>query len=178
MREIWKEIVDYEGLYAVSNLGRVKRLKTDKKNGTGNYARNEHIVSQQQNNKGYYSVSLYKNNIRKQLLVHRIVATAFIANANNYPIVNHIDENIKNNSVENLEWCTQKYNMNYGSCAKRIGLKNSKKIKQLDFNLNIINIFNSSMEAQRILGISNGCINECCNGKRKSAGGFIWQFVK
>ena len=93
MRVIFKDIKGFEGLYAVSNLGNVKRHTTEAKNGTGNYYRKEHLLKQRKNNKGYFSVDLYKNNVRHQCLVHRLVAEQFIGNPNNYPCVNHKDEN-------------------------------------------------------------------------------------
>ena len=89
MREIWKQIKGFEGLYSVSNYGNVRRDKTHNKTGTGNYAREEHIKSQKINNKGYFLVDLYKDNKRHQFLVHRLVAIAFLDNPNNYNVVNH-----------------------------------------------------------------------------------------
>mgnify|MGYP003397224197 CR=1 FL=1 len=103
MREIWKDIQGYEQLYQISNLGNVKRLHTDKKQGTGNYERMEKILSQRLNNNGYFIVDLYKNNKRTQFLVHRLVAMAFLHNPNNFLCVNHKDENRQNNHSDNLE---------------------------------------------------------------------------
>lgn len=179
MREIWRDIKGYDGLYQVSNFGKVKRLHTCKKQGTGNYERQEKILSQKINNKGYLLVDLYKNNKRKQLLVHRLVAQTFIPNLNNLPRVNHKDENKSNNKVKNLEWCSQKYNMNYGTCAERIGKLNSKPIIAIDKNGSITK-FQSSKEAERKLGVSSGNIYDCLYNKRnrKTAGGYKWQFVK
>ena len=105
MNEIWKDIVGYEGLYQVSNLGNVKRI---------NFFKKERFVIPCSNGSGYLYVSLSKNNKRKNFYIHRLVATAFIENHDNLPVINHKDENRSNNSVDNLEWCTQKYNCNYG----------------------------------------------------------------
>lgn len=179
MREIWKQIKGFENIYEVSNLGRIKRIHTSKIKGAGNYERPEKILSQRKNNKGYLLVDLYKNNKRSQLLVHRLVAEAFLANTNELPCVNHKDENPLNNNVNNLEWCSQKYNMNYGSCPKRIGEKNSKRIVAIDkFGAKIE--FKSSMDASRKLNISSGNIYDCLyhNRNRKTAGGYKWEFVK
>ena len=103
--EEWKDIIGYEGLYQVSNLGRVRRSGKILKGGY--------------NNKGYHTINLCKKGISKSFFVHRLVAIAFIPNPNNLPIVNHKDENPKNNCIENLEWCTYKYNANYGTARER-----------------------------------------------------------
>lgn len=177
-REIWQQIKGFEGFYSVSNKGNVKHDKTTKRIGTGNYAREEHFIKHRINNKGYAIVDLYKGNKRSQLLVHRLVAIAFLDNPNNYKVVNHKDENPLNNSVENLEWCTQKYNMNYGTCPTRIGNANSKSVLQLDKNGLVIKKFNSIIEAKRQTGISYGYISDVLHGRRKTAGGFVWQYGK
>lgn len=118
MEEIWKDIKGYEGKYQVSNLGRIKVL---------NYKRSgqEHIMATK-NNKGYCEIRLAKDGKRKDFIVHRLVAQAFIPNPNNLPQVNHIDENKTNNCVNNLEWCTQAYNNSYGTRLERVSatLKN------------------------------------------------------
>ncbi len=110
--EIWKDIKNYEGIYQVSNYGNVKRLY-------GKGARYERIIKPNTTNKNYYFVVLCKNGIRNYCRVHRLVAETFIPNPDNLPCVNHKDENKQNNNVENLEWCTIKYNTNYGSGIKR-----------------------------------------------------------
>lgn len=173
MREVWKQIKGFEGLYSVNNKGNVKHDKTTKGIGSGNYAREEHLIKHRISNKGYAVVDLYKNNKRSGLLVHRLVAIAFLDNPNNYKVVNHKDENKLNNYVENLEWCTQKYNMNYGTCPTKIANANSKSVLQLDKNGLVIKKFNSIIEAKRQTGISGGCISEVLHGRRKTAGGFI-----
>ena len=178
MREIWKQIKGFEELYSVSNYGNVRRDKTNNKAGTGNYAREEHIKSQKINNKGYFLVDLYKDNKRHQFLVHRLVAIAFLDNPNNYNVVNHKDENKLNNAVENLEWCSQKHNMNYGTCPYRIGKANSKIIAQFDKSGNFIKNYNSIIEAERQTNISNGTICDVLKGRRKSAGGFLWEYAQ
>lgn len=99
--EIWKTIQDYGGLYQVSNTGKVRDLKN-------------HIKSVYKNNKGYVCLSLYYNGKTYHPTVHRLVAKAFIPNPNNYEQVNHKDCNKENNSVENLEWCNQRYNYDEG----------------------------------------------------------------
>lgn len=164
MREIWKDINGFEGLYQVSNLGRVRNKRI--------------YLSQKTNNKGYKLVDLYKENKRKQLLVHRLVAIAFVPNPQNHNIVNHIDENPQNNHAYNLEWCTQKYNMNYGSVPQKIGEANSKAVKQIEKTGELVKVFPSAIQAQRETGISNGNINDCLHNRRKTAGGYLWQYAK
>lgn len=174
-REIhWKKIPGYE--YAVSTDGQVKRLSTVASKGTGHYARNEAIKKPGCNNKGYLVVDLYATNKRKTFLVHRLVAEAFVPNPHNFPCVNHKDENKRNNNADNLEWCTHEYNMAYGTLSKRIAEKNGKPIVQLDLCGKVLRHFASALEAQRVTGISNSNINECCHKKKKTAGGYIWQF--
>ena len=122
--EIWKDIRGYEGIYKISSYGRVWSLK---RKGVVK----EKILSQTYNNNGYLRISLNKNNKSKSILVHRLVAQSFIPNPNNLPCVNHKDENKLNNQVDNLEWCTHKYNNNYGTIKQRSGetLKKSGKVK-------------------------------------------------
>lgn len=105
MEEIWKPVVGYEGLYEVSSYGRVRRVNKD--------------LLKLQNVKGYNQVCLYKNGISTGLRVHRLVAQAFLPNPDNLPQVNHKDEDKTNNNVDNLEWCDNKYNNNYGTKIER-----------------------------------------------------------
>ena len=119
MREEWKPIDGYEGLYEISSKGRVKSLPK--------CGRNARILFEGYNKYGYKSVVLCKNGIYKRYLIHRLVATAFIENPKNLPEVNHRDENKENNRVENLEWCDHRYNINYGS--KIVRQKKTCRIK-------------------------------------------------
>ena len=107
MKELWLPIIGYEGLYDVSNFGRIRNSRTNK------------ILSLANNRQGYKLVTLYKNKKLKTFLAHRLVAIAFIENPNSFPEINHIDENKQNNNVSNLEWCDRVYNANYGTGNKR-----------------------------------------------------------
>ena len=133
MQEIWEDIEGYEGLYQVSNKGRVKSLsRLVVRVGKPNYITKEKILKcSELKGTGYPSVRLGSNNNFKSMLVHRLVAQAFIPNPNNLPCVNHKDETRNNNDVRNLEWCTQKYNCNYGTARQRNSLHNKgKKLSQ------------------------------------------------
>lgn len=171
--ERWKDIEGYEGLYMVSTCGRVKSLG----NGNSNNSK-ERILKQGKDKYGYFRVVLCKNNVTKTFQVHRLVAKTFIPNPLNLPCVNHKNEG-KQNFVSNLEWCSYQYNTTYGTAIKRKSekLKNlstiSKKVICIESGL----IYPSTMEAERITGVSHSNISKCCIGKQKTAGGFHWQFV-
>lgn len=122
--EEWRDIVGYEGLYQVSNKGRIKSLKRTAPCRGGVRTVNERIMKMQRNHDGYINVSLrIGDGSYKTLKVHRIVAQAFIDNPLNLPDVNHIDDNPSNNCVENLEWCSKKYNIDWAHRDGRIILK-------------------------------------------------------
>lgn len=177
MKEIWKDIREYEGLYQISNLGRVKSLDRDiiRKNGR-NHHTNEKILTPSKNLKEYLFVSLRTCNSRKIKYIHRLVCEHFIPNQHNYSQVNHIDENKENNCINNLEWCTNIYNCNYGSHNKKIAKSLSKSLNQYDLNGTFIRNWKNSAEVYNNLKIDRGHISSCCNGKRKTAGGFIWKY--
>lgn len=125
--EIWKPIAGYEGIYEVSNLGRVRSLSrmTTQRNRNGDlveYYKEGRLLKQQLRNQ-YWSVILCKNGQEHKCSIHRLVAEAFVPNPNNLPQVNHKDENKQNNTATNLEWCTCKYNQNYGTRNERLSGK-------------------------------------------------------
>ena len=164
--EIWKDIPEYENLYQASNLGRIKSLISKNK-----------ILKGHLNKKGYIRISLYRNGISKTYQVHRLVALTFLENPNNYPVINHKDENKQNNSVENLEWCTVKYNTNYGNGIKKQVNKRKRKIIQYDKNGKYIKTWDGLCDAEYELEITRKNIHKCCNNKRKTAGGFVWKYA-
>lgn len=172
--EVWKDIVGYEGLYQVSNKGRVKRVATENMVGTGNYAREEHLLYQCCYN-GYTSVALWKNNKSQRFKVHRLVALAFIPNPENLPFINHKDETRNNNCVENLEWCTHIYNVNYGTAQERLTAKKSIPVVQKTLDGQVVKTYPSARQAERETGISNGNISNCTNGRYKATCGYIWE---
>ena len=199
--EEWRDIKGYEGKYQVSNLGRVKSLKNCK----GNCR--EKILKLRPNKNGYIRIELYIYGKNKKFPVHRLVAAAFIPNPDNYKEVNHKDEDKTNNRVDNLEWCTRKYNANYGTMDKRI----SEKMKGREFTEEHKKKISEKMKgskhprARKILCVTTGeefnCIKEaikfyslkectdssitmCCQGKLKSAGKhpvtgekLVWKYI-
>ena len=183
MEEIWKDIKDYEGLYQVSNLGRVKHLEFTRLNPLTNGVSTikEKILKQNLTPFGYLSVALYKNGKKKWYFVHRLVAKAFISNPDDLPIINHKDENKVNNSVENLEWCDYLYNSNYGTRNNRL----SKTKTNNTYNTKPVlcvetgRIYPSIREAARQTNIPNTHISACCLNKphHKTAGGYHWKHV-
>lgn len=157
--EVWKEIKDYEGLYWVSNFGRIKS--------------NKKVLSiPNRNNSKYLQIILYKRGKRSTRLIHRLVAESFISNPNNLPQVNHIDENKKNNNFSNLEWCTKKYNMNYGK-LKNFHKKEIAKYENGYFKCK----YNSLKEAAEINNLSKSSISRCCKGLQKTYAGFTWKYI-
>ena len=149
--------------YEVSNLGRVRNMKTGK------------ILKPKLHRNGYLMHQFYENNKRKFLYLHRVLATAFIDNPEGKPQVNHIDENKLNNDLSNLEWCTVRENLVHGTRIKRIAEKNFKKVIQLDLNDNVLNTFESIKQAAQETGVFATSISACCNGRIKSSGGFKWR---
>lgn len=170
MEEVYKDIEGFEGLYEISNLGNVKSLVNNK-----GVAR-EKILKPFISGNGHLQVRLCKNKTSKLLYVHRLVAQAFLPNQHNLPCINHIDENKQNNVVSNLEWCTHKYNINYGTCIKRVAKALSKKVYQYSKEGELIAVWKSTIECGRN-GYNNGSVASCCRGKRKSHKGYIWSYT-
>lgn len=185
--EIWKPIKGYEGLYDISNMGRVKSLSRTIYN-EGNYAKQfkskEKILKSVDDGNGYMKVFLYNDGHRKHYKVHRLVAEAFILNPKNKPEINHIDGNKMNNVYSNLEWCDRSYNVKHawdtGLKIKKTGSQNhrSRKVNQYDLEGNLIKCYDSIKQAQtennkkksiHIIGV--------CRKRRKTAGGYIWRYA-
>lgn len=178
--EIWKPVKGYEGLYEVSNLGRVKSLERVVNSHPAGCKRTlpEKIRIGHINKKlGYVMIGLSVNNVSEQVYIHRLVAEAFIPNPNNLPMINHKDEDKTNNSLENLEWCTAKYNMSYSNVFGQAKNKNSKPVRQYDYDGNLIKEYASSNEAARAIGIEGYCIAYCCQGRIGSVKGFLWKYA-
>lgn len=165
--EEWKPIPGYDGMYEISNWGRVRSYQLDS---------NGRILSPKRDRYGYNTVNLYKDRKMKTIAIHRLVAEAFIPNPSGFPVVNHKDEHKENNCVSNLEWCTQKYNISYGTGLQRRAEKLSKPVVQFDKTGVFIAEYSSTQEASRVTDIAQSNICNCCNHKygRNSAGGYIW----
>lgn len=146
--EIWKDIYGYEGLYQISNLGRVKSLSRLVKNGKNHYKFATEKIRKVAINKkrnGYCEISLYKNNKEKRFKIHRLVAQAFIQNIFNKPEVNHIDGNKQNNKAENLEWVTSKENKKHAWENNLMSARHKcKRIKNLETNIEYESIISCS----------------------------------
>lgn len=159
MEEIWKNIAGYEGLYEVSNLGRVKSL---------NYKRTgkERILRPGLYNCGYLYVTLSKNGKQKKYRIHRLVGSAFIENPENLPEVNHKNQVKTDNSASNLEWCSTKYNIRY-SQSKKVGQYKDRKL---------IKVYNATIDVEKD-GFNQSNVVACCKGRYKSTGGYQWKYI-
>lgn len=181
----WKDVKGYGGVYKVSDSGLIMR---------SDGIRKEHSLKTLMNNNGYLTVNLSKQNKQKRMLVHRVVAEAFIENPNNKQEVNHIDGNKENNNVKNLEWVDRSENLKHAfrqglrtyTEAQRIAsVKNLKRatetiikaVLMIDEKNNKSIAFKSIAEAERITGIKNCNICECCKGHRQTAGGYKWKYI-
>lgn len=197
--EIWKDIPGYEGLYKVSNLGRVRSFAD-----ANPVNRRNRILKQHLDGKGnYLFVGLHRDGKVKLATVHRLVANAFVPNPLNLPQVNHKDECKTNNRADNLEWCTRSYNSRYGGARERMlksrrenndmaaitekikrtkilrGTRDAEKaILQFSMSGEFIQRWASATDAERKLGISRVGIRKCCIGEYKQARGYIWVYEK
>lgn len=174
MNEIWKDIKNYEGIYQISNMGRIKSIERTiiRKNGKKLLVK-EKILKQNlrgKNNNKYYHITLQGKCFR----VNRLIAETFIPNPNNLPCVNHKDENKLNNKVTNLEWCTYRYNNTYNNIHKKNAEKRKIKINQYTLDNKFIKTWNSFIDIKNYFGWSHAL--ECCEGKRKTSNGYIWKY--
>lgn len=186
MSEIWKAIPGYEGLYEVSNLGHVRSVaRIVRASGISQRRAFGRVLKPYTNKLRYQYVALSKDGKPKTLLVHRLVANVFVPNPNNYSIINHKDENPSNNRADNLEWCTQMYNVHYGTGMERGDAKSNHgrmAVDKLDLNGNYICSYRSISEAAEAVGVRKQCICACLKGKHSNgrnvftAGGYKWRY--
>lgn len=161
----WKDAVGYEGLFEVSNTGKVRSLKT----GTIRKTRIDRY--------GYEMLTLRKNGSTRTELVHRLVANAFIDNPNGYPQVNHKDENARNNQATNLEWCTGLYNVRYGTGLKRSSASRRKAVECYTLDGQYVRQYAGIKPTGKEMGIRAASITACCAGRIDSAGGYRWAYA-
>ena len=183
VKEEWKDIAGYEGLYQISNFGHVKSLHS-----------NGRVLKLHEDKGGYLTVCLFWKCKYKCCKVHRLVASAFIANPENKPTVNHIDGNKKNNRVDNLEWATHKENIVHANktglrhvtdAQRQAASENGKKTchrnrpkRAVFYRKNAVRVqFESAHDAARAVGGSPSPIIKCCKGKKKTYKGFEWGYV-
>lgn len=178
--EEWKDIEGYEGLYQVSNMGRVKSIKIYVSRKRKDTHRIKEIILRTWLNRGYVYLKLSKNSILKSLKVHRLVAEAFIQNPMNFPDVNHKDENKENNNVSNLEWCTKLYNQKYGTAMQRsketIRL-NGRSVLAYNQNGVLVKRYQCTKDLEYD-GFDRRAVNRVCKGKNKIHKGFIFKYGK
>jgi hypothetical protein len=170
MNEIWKNINNFNGIYLISNFGRIKKVITEHNCRYGIRFMTGYI-----NKKGYHKVTLMKSGKRHQFYVHRLVAEHFLENKSNKKEVNHIDFNKTNNNIKNLEWCSsyenQLHNLKHG---KKCGFL-KKSVKRFSLDGKYIDSFESISTASVCSGADISNISNCLMGKRKSSGGYIWR---
>ena len=173
-QEEWRPIIGYDNKYEVSNKGNVRCLNYKNTNEVK-------ILTPYKTNRGYLRVDLYSNGKARHHSVHRLVANAFIPNPNNLPQVNHKDENPLNNHIDNLEWCTVSYNINYGNRNSKVSkilqeTKDSIPIKQYTLDGEFIKEWKSAREIERVLGYNQANIRHCCEKQGRYAKGFQWRY--
>lgn len=183
--EEWRAIVGYEGLYEVSSEGNVRSLDrfAQSNQGSMQFVRGRCLSPTTMPN-GYRAIILYRGHKGKSQYVHRLVAKTFIPNPDNLPQVNHKDEDKTNNSIGNLEWCDNKYNINYGTARERISrshiaLLKGRTVNQLTKDGKVVNTYPNSAIAMLKTGIDASAINKVClnRPKFKTAGGYIWRYA-
>lgn len=182
--EVWKEVKGFEGLYEVSNKGRVRSLDRMVRNREHDYHAKGRILKLYTKSSGYVFVRLADNGKIKTLYVHRLIAEAFLLNPSNQSQINHKDENKANNLLENLEWCSASYNINYGDRSMKVTRTKNKngsigaerQVVKYDLNDRFLEEYASVKIAAENNGVFRSNIYKCCCGKYKQTGGFKWKF--
>lgn len=177
--EVWRDILGFEHNYQVSNLGRIRTKDRYVRIGGGKerFVKGR-IVKPTICTNGYYEIQMHINGKRKIKLLHRAVGEAFIPNPNNLPQINHKDENPANNSADNLEWCTPRYNANYGTRNQRmVKDKYLKPVFMMDKEGNILKRFNSIGDAVRETGADISSLIRVCKGRQNTCVGYKWKYA-
>ena len=170
MQEIWKDIKEYEGLYQVSNLGRVRSLPRTARNNNG-YRKVVERFLKLNLVYGYFTARLNKNNKGRLFKVHRLVAEAFIPNPENKPCIDHINGCRTDNRVENLRWVTYKENSN--NIITKLRFRRLSNVLCTETGI----IYTSATDAEKETGIHRSSISAVCQGKVKTAGGYHWEYI-
>ena len=173
MEEEWRDVVGYEGFYKVSNMGRVMSLHKNSKISK----KEQSILKPRLTREGYYHVVLYDNNSRRTKTIHRLVATAFIPNPNNYEYINHKDECKTNNCADNLEWCTMTNNNSYGTARLRGSLSHGKPVAQMIGNVVVAKYRNMQIAAD-VLGIKSSTNTSMACRHNQKCNGFLWKVIE
>ena len=179
--EFWADIPGFEGLYQVSTYGRVKRLSRWAETGRGMHLLPEIIMKQKIDRYGYPAIALYQGKGYVYTTVHRLMGVTFLFNPSKLPMINHKDCIRHNNSIDNIEWCTAKYNSNYGNCPQKIAASLSKPVLKFDLEGNFICEYSSIKNAalsirDYSIKTARGTIGECCLNHMKTAYGYVWKF--
>lgn len=176
--EVWKDISGYEGYYQISNLGKIRSLDryANVCGGGKRLVKGRNLKPAKCTN-GYYEIHLHCKGERKVLLLHRAVAETFLDNPMNYPEVNHKDEDPANNRADNLEWCTSKYNANYGTRNERMMIgRETKPVIQYNKNGIFVKRWDCMMDACREYNADISSMIRVCKGKQKTCKGYIWKY--
>jgi hypothetical protein len=171
--EIWKDIEGFEGIYQVSNMGRVRSL--DREDAQGHRIKGTVLVGGS-SGRGYRKIALCRDGDIEYKLIHRLVATAFLDNPDNFPQVNHKDENKTNNVLSNLEWCSALYNNMYGTRNKRVAKANECPVYVVTSSGHHY-FFGSAKKASELLGLNQSHVSECLRGKLKHNRGFSFELA-
>ena len=176
--ENWKEIKDYEGYYEISDYGNIRSVAHKVKTKCGAYRKSPgRMLIQKTTAKGYKQAHLSKGGEAKWFLVHRLVAMAFVPNPNNFPQVNHKDEDKMNNRYDNLEWVTPSDNCKYGHRNDNIIARTRKCVSQFSLDGTFLRTFKTLNGAARETKIGASHICCVCKGKRDQAGGYKWEYA-
>ena len=180
--EEWKPIKGFEGLYEVSNMGRVLSLERisihgNMVGGISHIPVPKRLMCPNLTKHGYFHIILYKESKRFEYTLHRVVALHFCDGYKRGLVVNHKNEIKTDNRAVNLEWCTEQYNHSYGTARERTAKANWKGVAQYDRNGKLIATYNSGKEASEKTGFSRACISDWCRGAHPCKVGYIWKFL-
>lgn len=182
--EIWKDVEGYEGIYQVSNFGRVRSLdriiiKPHPKSGVPTkYRQKGRIMKPAAHPNGYLTICLKSNGNKENCLVHRLIGKAFVSGYFDGADINHKNEDVTDNRADNLEWCTRSYNLQYNGRAKRVGIVQGTAVEQWTLNGKLVATFDTIRQAEAATGIHRQSISGSCRQKYgcKTAGGYRWKF--